>query len=132
MSTFFCSIDELSEIPDRHLQYAESLLSIIISKILLLDEINIGVSGGGGETKAVITFTSDEFERVLVHLTFCPRENFRIEVVDNSDDFEDSKFYFTIHEESMLEKMIPTGLKNIMEEVAFDEESRMVKPKTLK
>jgi hypothetical protein len=79
MSTFFSSVDELSQIPDRHLQYAQSLLSIFVSNILLLDEIDIGVSQGQDETRSMITFTSDEFERVLVHLIYSARSNFMIE-----------------------------------------------------
>lgn len=132
MGAFFSQIDELSQIPGRHLQYAESLLTLFISNILELDEIDIGVSDGPDEIKSVVTFTSDEFEKVLVHLTYCASENFRIEVVDNSDEFEDSKFYYTIHQDSALEKMIPEGLRKIMDEVAFGQEPQVVKPKTLK
>lgn len=131
MSTFFSSVNELSQIPDRHLQYAQSLLSVFISNILLLDEIDVGVSHGQDAVRSIITFTSDDFEKVLVHLIYSPRDNFRIEVVDNSNEFEDSKFYYTIHEDSMLEKMIPEGLRNIMEEVALEGEEKMIKPKTL-
>lgn len=107
-------------------------MSIFISTILDLDEIDIGVSDGAHEVKSIITFTSDESESVLVHLTYCTNENFKIEVVDNSDEFEDSKFYYIIHQDSLLEKMIPEKLRELMDDVAFKGEPRMVNPKILK
>lgn len=132
MSTFFSSVNELSQIPDRHLQYAQSLLSLFISNILLMDEIDVGVSHKQQEISSVVTFTSDDYDRVLMHLVYNPRSNFRIEIVDNSNEFEDSIFYYTIHEGSMLEKMIPEGLRNVMEEVALEREEKMIKARALK
>ncbi len=129
----FPEIEELVAIPDFHLKYAEAILETIIAKLLAEEEIDVGIFfEKEGEEKcegSIISFSTDEFENVFVHLRYHSGK-YEVKVEDHTSDFNTSIFVYDLRD-SGLEGIIPSVLREFMEKVALENQHAIFRPGTL-
>ncbi|TRX51270.1 hypothetical protein FNH22_24350 [Fulvivirga sp. M361] len=131
MSTFFDQIEELNRIPEFNLKYVQTVLKLIISKVLDLDEVDVGVfNDGHGTFGSLITFTVDDFETVVIDLR-CSSNSYYLTINDNSENPGTGTFRYCLSDNPALIETIPEGLREFMEMVAFEREETVLRPKTL-
>ena len=115
MTSILPQIKELQEIPRLHLEYAKTILNMLVHKLLELEEFEVGVFGDNDGS--IVSFDSDDFEDIRLDLR-CKRNNFSLKIIDNTDGYRTSVFLHKIEDESELFYIIPEGLRTLMEEVA--------------
>lgn len=131
MSSFLPKISDLQAVPDINFLYAKNVLSLVINKILEFDEVNIGIDNDEqGRIGSMIAFAADDIDRVIVRLEYFPSDYLLI-LEDNSENMDTSVFTYRISDQDELIESIPNGLRELMEEVSFEGEPRVIIPKTL-
>lgn len=131
MTSFLPKITDLQAVPDINFFYAKNVLSLVINKILEFDEVDIGIHNDEqGRIGSVIAFAADAIDRVLVRLEYFP-SGYLLTLEDNSENMDTSVFTYRISDQDELIESIPSGLREFMEEVAFEGEPRVLIPKTL-
>lgn len=133
MTSILPQIEALENIPLLHYQYAKGLLQLLVSELLEIEEFEIGLYSEGKKWGSQIIFDSDEFENSQLELRYVTNEDrFYIIASDDSEDIDTSTFRYKIHDGMSLYDMIPHKLVAMMKQAAFDRESILFNPKTIK
>jgi hypothetical protein len=128
MGTLFPVMDELQNVPLFHTRYAETILKIIISRLLSLEEIDVGIFQDR-KIGSIISISDGEFDSVVADLKFSGE--FELVVHDNSENNDSSSFSYTLSPNKGLMSIIPLGLQEFMEVVALEQQPAVLRPRTL-
>lgn len=124
MSSILPQIKTLESIPSLHLNYAESLLKLIIGNLLQQEEIEIGTFIHGEDEGSVIAFDSNDSENVCLELCFSINQDFIINLTDNSEDINTSNFSYKFDDSCSLYEIVPENLREWMNDIAFSQEGK--------
>lgn len=122
MSSILPQISSLQETPSFNFRYAEILLHLFVTKLLSMDEIEIGTFIEADEEGSVIAFDGDDFENTQLQLRFA-ENRFVLVLQEHSDEHFACTFNYKIFDHSVLYQRIPDKLRAAMEDVASDNES---------
>ncbi len=120
MTSLQPQIEILQEVPFANLNYASSLLDLILNKLATEMKLEIGVFEDRDGLGSAIGFDSDESEDVQLYLRYV-KGRFVILLHENSEENCAAVFKYTIYEESSLYKRLPTLLCELMEKVSNTE-----------
>lgn len=127
MTSILPQIEALQEVPFIHERYAETLLNLLVSKLLSMDEFEIGIFQKGRRRGSVIGFDADDFENVQLELRYIDYK-FVLVLHEHSDENFASTFRYKIFEDSPLYQRIPDKLRVAMEDVADEFEPSTYQP----
>lgn len=117
MSSLLPKITSLQEIPRINFRYAEVLLSLLVTKLLSMDEFIIGTFSEGDEDGSVIAFDGDELENTHLQLRYADNR-FVLVLHEHSDEHFTCTFSYKIFDQSDLYHMIPDKVRTAMEDAS--------------
>ena len=105
------------------------LLEVLITSVLSEEEIDIGTfEHNNSQYGSIISYDIYNVDRQL-NLKLDQSLNFELELIFYDSDDEEKSFICKLDEEML--KMIPEGLKNIMNDVMHSNKERTINPKSL-
>lgn len=129
MSSFLPQIASLQETPSINYRYADILLNLLVTKLLSMDEFDIGIFETKDEKGSVIGFNGDEFENEHLELQYSDNR-FILILHENSEENFACIFSYKIFQDSDFYQRIPENIRNAMGDVADNFKPAVYRPTT--